>query len=54
MLERLYNIIAINDKTGKKVFLTGYPMNHKKCLIMLSKLSDYPNRRFLLIEDNNV
>lgn len=47
---RLYNIAAINDKTGKRVLLTGYPMPHKECCTMLSKMTNHKDTRKMLIE----
>jgi precorrin-2 methylase len=37
---RLYHLVAINEKTGKKVYLTRYPMEHAQCMTMKSKQSD--------------
>ncbi len=37
---RLYHLVAINEKTGKKVYLTRYPMGHAQCMTMKSKQSD--------------
>jgi hypothetical protein len=47
---RLYNIEAINDMTGKRVLLTGYPMPHKECITVLSKMTDHKDTRKILIE----
>ncbi len=49
---RLYNIVVINDKTGKRVLLTGYPMPHKECCTMLSKMTSHKDTRKMLIEAN--
>jgi hypothetical protein len=49
---RLYNIAVINDKTGKQVLLTGYPMPHKECCTMLSKMTSHKDTRKMLIEAN--
>lgn len=38
MSEKLYHIVQINEKTGSKVYMTDYPMNHKNCCTMLSKM----------------
>lgn len=38
--ERLYHLIAVNDKTGRHTQLTAYPTTHEKCMIMKSKQSD--------------
>lgn len=37
---RLYHIVAINEKTGAKTYLTGYPMNHNDSCVMLNKQSN--------------
>ena len=47
---RLYNIVAINDKTGKQALLTGYPIPHKECRTMLSKMTSHKDTRKMLIE----
>lgn len=47
---RLYNIIAINERTGKQVLLTGYPMPHKECCTMLSKMTGHKGTMRMLIE----
>lgn len=49
---RLYNIVVINERTGKQVLLTGYPMNHKECCIMLSKMANHKDTRKILVEVN--
>lgn len=36
--ERLYHIVAVNDKTGKQYRQTGYPMPHHESCVMLSKI----------------
>lgn len=40
MNTRLYHLVAVNDKTGKKQYLTRTPMAHEKCMVMKSKQSD--------------
>ncbi len=53
-MKRLYHIIAINDKTNKKVYITGYPMTHEKCMVMMSKQSKpAKDVRFMLEELTN-
>lgn len=49
-MDRKYHIVAIVDKTGKKVYFTGYPMPHAECCTMLSKITRYPWRRLMLEE----
>lgn len=46
--ERLYHLVAINEKTGEKVYLTRYPDTHKACCTMKSKFSYHPARRIQL------
>jgi hypothetical protein len=48
--KRLYHIVAINEKTGRKVYMTGYPMTHHGCCVMKSKITEYPWRRIQLEE----
>lgn len=40
---RLYHLVVINERTGVKVYLTGYPMTHAECCVMKSK-NNRPNR----------
>ncbi len=48
--ERLYHLVAINNRSGKSVPLTTYPMTHEKCCTMKSKSSYHPARRIELVE----
>jgi len=48
--ERLYHIISTNDKTGVNLRLTAWPMTHKECMTMKSKITDYPGRTVHLVE----
>lgn len=48
MTARLYHLVAINEKTNKKTYLTGYPMTHEECCIMKGKFSYHPLRRIQL------
>jgi hypothetical protein len=50
MKQRMYHVVAINEKSGKKVVVTGYPMTHQECCILLSKLTPHPARRLQLEE----
>ena len=50
MSERKYHLVAINERTGKKVYLTGYAMTHAECVVMKSKFSYHPARRIQLEE----
>lgn len=47
---RLYHLVSINEKTGNKVYLTGYPMSHKECCTMKSKFTYHSFRRIQLEE----
>jgi hypothetical protein len=49
-MERMYNVVVINEKTGQKVVMTAYPCTHKEGCTILSKLTDYPWRRKQLEE----
>jgi hypothetical protein len=48
--ERKYHIVAINERTGEKIFCTSYPMSHQECCTMKSKFSYHPVRRLQLEE----
>ena len=47
---RKYHIIAVNDRTGRRVQMTGYPMSHAECMVNISKITRYPCRRLVLVE----
>lgn len=49
-MERKYHLIAINERTGKKTYLTACAMTHAECCIMKSKFSYHPARRIQLEE----
>ncbi|WP_394752795.1 hypothetical protein [Crenothrix sp.] len=48
--ERLYHIEVVNDKTGYRKQMTGYPMIHKECMTMRSKMTQHKDTRYELIE----
>lgn len=48
--DRLYHVIVINNKTKKKVYMTGYPVDHKTAMILLSKLTKYSWRTEMVEE----
>lgn len=50
MKERLYHIVAINERTGAKVYCTRYPTNHKDSCVMLSKFTPHKGIRCQLEE----
>ena len=33
----MFNVVAINDVTGNKIVLTGYPEKHHEACVILSK-----------------
>jgi len=46
----LYHLVAINEKTGNKVYLTNEPMTHKEACTVKGKFSYHPLRRIQLEE----
>lgn len=48
--ERMYNLVAINERTNEKAILTSKPATHSECCIMKSKFSEHPLRRIQLEE----
>jgi hypothetical protein len=44
-MPRLYHIVAINERSGRKVYCTAYPMPHHEACTMLKKFSHQPARR---------
>lgn len=50
MKNRLYHILAINDKTGYTRQCTGYPMSHAACCVMMGKFNLNKNVRLQLTE----
>lgn len=50
---KLYHIVRVNDKTGARTTMTAFPMPHKECCTVLSKMLDisrYPDLRNVLEE----
>lgn len=47
---KLFHIVAINERTGQQVRMTGYPMPHDECCVMLTKITKYEWRRLVLVE----
>jgi len=48
--ERLYHIVAINEKSGELTYMTQYPDTHENCCVMMGKISKHPARRIQLVE----
>lgn len=44
-----YHIVAINEKTGRTVRMTDYPMDHYRCCVMLTKLTQRKQTRYMLV-----
>ena len=51
---RLYNLVAINEKTGKTELLTSYPDTHEHCVTIKSKITPHKDVRVQLIEVSNM
>lgn len=49
-MKRLYHIVAIIEKSGDTVFMTRYPMDHKRACTMLHKFSKQKARTLQLME----
>lgn len=47
---RLYHVVAINEKSGRKHYLTLQPETHHIACVIKSKFNDYPSRRIQLEE----
>ena len=45
---KMYHVIIINEKTGKKVYMTLKPESHEKACILKSKIN--PNHKFRSIQ----
>jgi hypothetical protein len=50
-MERVYNIVVVNDCTKVKSYLTRYPMNHDRSCVMLSKQSEPAKYVRILLEE---
>ena len=48
--EKIYHVYAINDKTGKKNYMTSYPISHSKCCTFISKQTKHADVRFVIEE----
>lgn len=47
---RKYHLVTINERSGHKTQVTGYPMSHAECCTMKSKMTEHPARRIQLEE----
>lgn len=48
VMKRLYHVVVVNDKTGKKVLMTDSPVTHDEGCIILSKLVPHKETRAVL------
>lgn len=48
--ERLYHVVAVNNRTNKRTRVTGYAMSHAQCCTMKSKFTRHPTRSMELEE----
>lgn len=48
--ERVYDILVINDKTGRETLLGLHPMTHKECTTIIGKMIEHPYTRKLPYE----
>jgi hypothetical protein len=48
--ERLYHVVAINERTGYTVRMTAYPCTHEEGCTIMGKLLRHPARRVQLEE----
>jgi hypothetical protein len=44
-MTRMYHVVVIVERTGRKVYMTATPVTHKQGCTILSKLTRYPWRR---------
>lgn len=44
-MTRLYHIVAINERTGRKTYCTAYPMPHEQACENMRRFSYHPARR---------
>lgn len=49
-IERLYHVVAINEKTGHKTYVTLYPMPHKQACNNKARFTVHKARRIQLEE----
>jgi hypothetical protein len=48
MTERLYHLAAINERQGRKVYLTDHPLVHHLCVVLKSKFVPHRDVRIQL------
>ena len=50
MIRRLYDLICINDKTGRRVLFTAMPTDAEACYVQRSKCTAHAGRRLAVVE----
>lgn len=45
---RLYNVVAINERSRRKVICTSKPLSHDEACVILGKLTRHPAARLML------
>lgn len=51
-MQRMYNVVVINERNGEKVRMNASPVTHSEGCAMLSKIAEHPWRRKQLGEIN--
>lgn len=46
--QRLYHLIAVNDRSGRRHCLTSYPMRHEECMTMARRFNLHKAVRLLV------
>lgn len=49
-VERLYNIFAVNNKTGARALMSGHPLTHREAMTNISKISKHKGRSIIIEE----
>jgi hypothetical protein len=52
--ERLYHLVAVNDRTGYREAVTARPDTHAACATMQSRFNLHPDVRLVLEEQPSV
>lgn len=45
---RVYNVVAVNERSGRKVMCTSKPLPHHEACVILGKLTRHPAARLML------
>ena len=52
--ERLYHLIAVNDRTKRRECLTAHPDTHANCMTMKGRFSPHKDVRIMVEEHASV